>query len=88
MKTIFLLMAQYDGQTILPLERVHADFFAPYEFKTFVNKVNAGDLPIPITRLDPQSQKGPRGIHIGDLAEYIDRRREAAQKEARQLSGG
>lgn len=85
MKSIFLLMAQYEGQTVLPLDRVCADFFAPLKLSTFTTKLNSGDIPIPITRLDT-SQKGPRGIHVADLANYIDQRREAAQKEMRQLT--
>jgi hypothetical protein len=33
------------------------------------------------------SQKAQRGVHLGDLAAYIDKRRAAAIKECRQLTG-
>ena len=45
-----------------------------------------GDIHIPMVRIDPGSQKAAKGLHIGDLANYIDARREAAQKEAKQLA--
>ncbi|MCR6673296.1 pyocin activator PrtN family protein [Devosia ginsengisoli] len=86
MKTIFLLMAQYEGHSIIPVERVCADYFAPMQFSTFIQKVNAGKIALPITRMDP-SQKGPRGFHVADLAAYIDARREAAAKELAQITG-
>jgi hypothetical protein len=31
------------------------------------------------------SQKGARMIHLSDLADYIDRRRDAAAKELKQM---
>lgn len=87
MKSLFLLMAQFDGRTLIPLEEVCETMFAPMKFSTFANKINSGDIALPVVRLVPDSQKGPRGVHVGDLAEYIDQRREAAQKELRQLNG-
>jgi hypothetical protein len=32
------------------------------------------------------SQKTAKGVHIADLAEYLDKQAEAARKECRQLS--
>ncbi len=86
MKTLFLLMAQYDGQTIIPLSQVCKDYFTHLTTDMFQRKVIAGQIRIPITRLEP-SQKSARGIHITDLAAYLDLQREAAVKEFNQLNG-
>jgi len=42
---------------------------------------------IPLVRVEPGSQKAAPGVHLSDLAEYLDDRRAAAVKEARQLAG-
>ena len=46
-----------------------------------------GDINIPVIRIDRGTQKSAKGGHIGDLAKYLDVRREAAVKEAKQLAG-
>ncbi|MNV08397.1 Pyocin activator protein PrtN [compost metagenome] len=86
MKTLFLLMAQYDGQTIIPLSQVCKDYFTHLTTDMFQRKVMAGQIRIPITRLEP-SQKSAKGVHITDLAAYLDLQREAAVKELNQLNG-
>jgi hypothetical protein len=45
-----------------------------------------GDIALPIVWIET-SQKGQRGVHLVDLAAYIDMRRAAAVKECRQLTG-
>jgi hypothetical protein len=84
MKTLFLLMAQYDGRAIIPAETVCKDYFSHLTPEKFLRKVAAGDIPLPIVRAE-QSQKAARGVHVADLAEYIDRRREAAQSELKAM---
>ena len=86
MKSIFLLMAQYEGKATIPLDRVCADYFPALSYHTFLRKLSLFEIPIPITRLD-KSQKGARGIHVADLALYIDERRAAARKEMDQIRG-
>jgi hypothetical protein len=86
MNTAFILMAQYNGQAIISLERVCKDYFTHLTVEMFQRKVLAGQIKIPITRLEP-SQKSARGIHITDLAAYLDLQREAAVKEYKQLNG-
>jgi len=86
MNTAFILMAQYDGQAIISLERVCKDYFTHLTPDMFQRKVMSGQIKIPITRLE-QSQKSARGIHIADLAQYLDQQREAARKECAQLNG-
>jgi hypothetical protein len=85
MNTVFLLMAQYNGQAIIPLDRVCKDYFTHLTPEMFQRKALAGQIKIPITRLEP-SQKSAKGIHLQDLAVYLDTQRAAAIKECRQLS--
>ncbi|MCO7626385.1 pyocin activator PrtN family protein [Pseudomonas fluorescens] len=86
MNTAFILMAQYDGQAIIPLDRVYRDYFTHLTPDMFQRKVLSGQIRIPITRLEP-SQKSAKGVHIGDLAAYLDLQRAAAVKENNQLNG-
>ncbi|MBD9599224.1 pyocin activator PrtN family protein [Pseudomonas sp. PDM10] len=86
MNTLFLLMAQYNGQAVIPLERVCADYMNLTLVK-FKQKRLSGEIDIPITRLGANSQKAGLGVHIKDLAEYIDKQRESAIREQNQLMG-
>lgn len=84
MNTVFLLMAQYDGRAVIPADVICRDFFAPLTFTVFMRKIGNGDIPLPLVRME-DSQKGARVVHLADLAEYIDSRREAAKKELRAM---
>ena len=86
MNTAFILMAQYNGRAIIPLDQVCKDYFTHLTTEMFQRKVLAGQIQIPITRLEP-SQKSAKGIHITDLAVYLDLQRAAAVKECNQLNG-
>ncbi|WP_338615488.1 pyocin activator PrtN family protein [Pigmentiphaga sp. CHJ604] len=85
MNTAFLLMAQYGAKAIIPLDVVARDYFdlAPEKLQ---RKINAGDIALPLVRMEGTSQKTARGVHIDDLARYIDARAEAARKECQQLN--
>ena len=85
MKTVFLLMAQYDAQAVVPIEAVCRDYFAPLTVATLVRKISAGEIKLPLVRME-SSQKGAKGVHVEDLAAYIDARRAAAVKECAQLA--
>ncbi|WP_405118322.1 pyocin activator PrtN family protein [Pseudomonas leptonychotis] len=85
MKTLFLLMAQYNGQVIIPLDKVCQDYFSHLSPEMLLRKVLAGQIKIPITRLE-HSQKSAKGIHLQDFANYLDDQRAAAIKECKQLS--
>lgn len=87
MNTAFLLMAQYDGQAIIPVGSVVRDYFPHLSVDKFLRKTGCGEITLPVTRIEPGSQKGSKGVHLQDLAKYIDDRRAAAQKEAKQLAG-
>lgn len=86
MNTAFLLMAQYDGLAVIPVNLVCRDYFPHLTPDKFVRKVSAGDINIPLIRMEG-SQKCAKGVHLQDLAEYLDVRRAAAKKEADQLCG-
>ena len=86
MKTVFLLMAQYDARAVVPIEWVARDFFSHLTPSNLVRKISAGEIALPLTRMD-DSHKCAKGVALMDLAAYIDRRVEAARKECRQLTG-
>ncbi|MBL4784475.1 MAG: pyocin activator PrtN family protein [Cohaesibacteraceae bacterium] len=85
MNTAFLLMAQYGGQAIIPLETVGKDYFDMTR-AVFFRKINDGKIKIPVVRME-MSQKCARGVHIDDLARYLDERLAAARKEHEALFG-
>ena len=85
MNTAFLLMAQYNGSAIIPVEKVCKDYFSHLTPEKFFRKVSLGEITIPLVRME-HSQKCVKGIHLQDLANYLDERRAAAIKEIRQLT--
>lgn len=84
MNTAFLLMAQYNGLAVIPIDVVCRDYFAPLTLNKFVRKIYAGKIELPIIRIE-NSQKGARGVHLQDLANYIDKQREKALKTSGQF---
>lgn len=85
MKTVFILLAQYDGLSVITVEFVCRDYFRHLTVEKFLRKVQAGQIALPVVRM-AGSQKGAKGVPIEDLAAYIDKRTEIARKECRQLS--
>ena len=83
MKTAFLLMAQYNGKAIIPINdvcRECRDYFPHLTPTKLVQKISAGEIAMPLVRIE-NSQKSAKGVHLADLAEYLDARVEAARKE-------
>ncbi|CRI58091.1 pyocin activator PrtN family protein [Pseudomonas sp. CCOS 191] len=85
MNTAFVLMAQYNSQAIIPLEIVCKDYFRHLTPEMLQRKVLAGKIKLPITRIE-NSQKSAKGIHLGDLADYLDEQRRIANRELQQLT--
>lgn len=83
--TATLLAEQYHGAAVIPVDTVCRDYFSHLDPHKFIRKVNAGDIQIPLVRME-ESQKAARGIHLLDLATYLDARRAAAVKECTQLA--
>jgi hypothetical protein len=83
--TPFLLMAQYGGAAVVPLEAVRRDYFGHLTTQKLLQKILAGQIRLPVVRIE-DSQKAARGVHLQDLADYIDQQREKALKEFRQIA--
>lgn len=87
MNTAFLLMAQYNGMAVIPVGDVTRDYFPHLSVEKFLRKATLGEIRLPIVRIDPGTQKSAKGVHLTDLAQYLDDRRAAAIKEAKQMAG-
>jgi hypothetical protein len=85
MNTVFLLMAQYNGLAVIPIEWVCRDYFRHLTPEKFLRKVLAGEIALPIVRIE-SSQKCAKGVPIGDLAEYLDQQIASARKERDQFA--
>jgi hypothetical protein len=80
MNTAFLLMAQYGGKAIIPINDVCRDYFSHLTPTKLIRKIGAGEIAIPLVRIE-NSQKCAKGVHLADLAKYLDARADAARKE-------
>lgn len=80
MNTTFLLMAQYNGSAIIPLDAVCRDYFSHLTPTKFVEKVRAGEIGLPLVRLE-KSQKAAKGVALNDLADYLDVQIAAARRD-------
>ncbi|MBU9579015.1 pyocin activator PrtN family protein [Ralstonia mannitolilytica] len=85
MNTTFLLLAQYGATAVVPLEMVARDYFSHLTPEKLYRKISAGEIALPLIRMEG-SQKTAKGVHVKDLASYIDSRRAAACKECAQLA--
>ncbi len=86
MNTLFLLMAQYDGRAVVPIDVVCKDYFSHLTLPKLLRKVSAGEIDLPLVRSE-RSQKSAKGVHLSDLAEYLDKRREVALHEREAFRG-
>lgn len=80
LNTAFLLMAQYDGKAIIPLADVCRDYFSHLTPEKLLRKVMSGQIPLPIVHIE-RSQKSAKGVHLQDLADYLDKQRSEAMEE-------
>ncbi|RWB93095.1 MULTISPECIES: pyocin activator PrtN family protein [unclassified Mesorhizobium] len=86
MNTAFLLLAQYNGAAIIPIDVVCRDYFQHLTPQVLIRKTTDGEIDLPVVRIE-SSQKAAKGVYLLDLATWIDKRREAAKKENDQLNG-
>ena len=82
----FLLMAQYNAAVIIPSTKSAPTSSLHLTMPKLLRKVMAGEIDVPVTRIEG-SQKAAKGVHISDLAEYLDKRRAAAIRERDALCG-
>jgi hypothetical protein len=86
MNTRFLLMAQYNGAAVIPLDAVCRDYFSHLSPEKLARKISLGEVKLPLVRMEA-SQKAAKGVHLDDLAQWLDERRAAAKKELAQMTG-
>jgi hypothetical protein len=84
MNTTFLLMAQYNGKVIIPVETICRDYFSHLTPTKFIEKVRAGEIGLPLVRLE-KSQKAAKGVALNDLAAYLDNQIDAARRDMKEL---
>ena len=51
LNTTFLLMAQYGGKAIIPLEDVRRDYFSHLTLETMHRKLCSGQIALPVVRI-------------------------------------
>lgn len=86
MRTEYALLAHYDGLPIIPVERICEDFFHHLTPTKFLTKVRDGSIRLPLMKMEA-SQKSAKGVHVDDLAAYLDAQRAEAKREFDQLYG-
>lgn len=86
MKTVWLLAARYEGLAIIPVDAVCADYFGHLAPEKFIRKVDAGEIDIPLVRIEGSS-KCQRGVQLNDLAAYLDARVTEARNENDKMHG-
>ncbi|WP_460427740.1 pyocin activator PrtN family protein [Azotobacter armeniacus] len=79
MNTAFLLMVQYRGQVIIPLDRVCEDYFRHLPPEKVPAEAN-GRRDRLANRLE-RSQKAARGVHLTDMARDLDTQHQKAKAE-------
>jgi hypothetical protein len=84
MNTSFLLLAQYNGLAVIPVEFVVRDYFRHLTVENFLRKCLSCEIELPVVRIE-NSQKTAKGIHVNELAAYLDKQAAAARKEYEQL---
>jgi hypothetical protein len=80
MKTAMILLAQYE-KAIIPVEAICRDYFTHLTPAVFLRRASTGDIKLPVVSLGG-TQKGAKGVHLNDLAEYLNQVREDAKKVA------
>jgi len=71
---------------VIPVARVCEDYFSHLDERQFIRKATAGQIDLPVIAIEA-SNKSARGVHVEDLARWIDKRRDAARRENDQVQG-
>lgn len=74
MNTVFLLMAQYGATAVVPVELVCRDYFSHLTVPQFVRKVSAGDIAIPLVRMERSQKASSIYLSTVQLRETLLRR--------------
>lgn len=73
-------LASLYGSVLIPVERVRQEYFPHLSRRVFMRRISDGSIALPVTRSDT-SRKASLSVHVVDLGQYIDRRRDLARKE-------
>jgi hypothetical protein len=76
----FIAVRSPEAKAIIPINDVCRHYFPHLTPTKLVRKISVGEIAIPLVRVE-SSQKSAKGVHLADLAEYLDSRAEAARKE-------
>jgi hypothetical protein len=68
----------------IPVESVRHEYFTHLNATGLVRKITRGETALPLTRIEA-GEKAARGVHITDLADWIDGRRAAGAIELKQV---
>lgn len=52
----------------------------------FLRKISDGQIPLSVVRIE-DSQKSAKGVHLQDLADYLDARRSDTQRAFQKMYG-
>ncbi|MCV6590562.1 MAG: pyocin activator PrtN family protein [Marinobacterium sp.] len=84
-QTLWMIMAQFGGQAVIPLDACKE--MLGYKTLPEANKAEcAGTLPVPAFKLR-EGNRVPRMIHAADLAAYIDAQHAKATASWRAING-
>jgi hypothetical protein len=75
-------MARYDALPISPIEQVRFDLFNQLSLLNFLRKLNERFIALSDVNIEA-NQKCQKGVHIIDLAHFLENRREDALREHR-----
>ncbi|AKS45795.1 Pyocin activator protein PrtN [Octadecabacter temperatus] len=73
MDTLWMLTGRYEGLPIIPVDVVVKDYFPHLTLPKFLRKVSDGKIKLNVIRME-DSQKAAKGVHVRDLATYVDER--------------
>lgn len=71
---------------IIPIERLCTDYFGHLTPEKLKMKIAAGDIHLTQVPIE-KSQKAARGVHLNDLAAYLDAQHQKAKIEHDKLMG-
>lgn len=83
---MMMMMMRYNAKAVIDTETVARDYFNLSVGK-FHEKIRSGEIRLPLVLMETGSQKCAKGIHLMDLADYIDAQRAAAEKELKLMAG-
>ena len=86
MNTAQPFTAHYEGQAVNPINAVCRDHSTHLTPDKLAQKIGCGEIRLPLIRIE-DGQKAAKGLHLIDLADWLDARRAAARRELAQLIG-